>query len=424
MEFGLREYLLILGALLIVGLLADGIRRTLKHKREGLKLDLMAAPPASPEKSDVSPKRPVKRATAEELEPRVNTDPLFDSEDQSQLNLWAGEITAEAMKNQEPTESQAVSSDQPLLQGSDDTGSAQHADPLLDEASAVEPQSASPELASEVNWDRQEPAWDESVEASLAGIDPMMSEGQPTEALMETREPETAMPELSTNDAEESEAREAAHEKDMQILTEGPIDAPMKAATRETGLSSMMSRLLGRFAPRSDTNSESARDDSLDTVDQIPEAVEMPPEPAESVQEETLDDLVLVQLMPARAERFVDIDLHRAALRAGLRRTPRNWYQRYPLDQSETALYSLVNGVEPGVFLEDATGLDTPLLLIFTELSKQPDPVFAVNELISGARAIAREIGGDVFDTEGHPISKEWIDIARARAGQSRLMRS
>jgi hypothetical protein len=49
MEFGLREYLLILGALLIVGLLADGIRRTIKHKRDGLKLDLMAAPPASPE---------------------------------------------------------------------------------------------------------------------------------------------------------------------------------------------------------------------------------------------------------------------------------------------------------------------------------------------------------------------------------------
>jgi len=58
MEFGLREYLLILGALLIVGLLADGIRRTIKHKREGLKLDLMAAPPASPEKPMSVPSAP------------------------------------------------------------------------------------------------------------------------------------------------------------------------------------------------------------------------------------------------------------------------------------------------------------------------------------------------------------------------------
>ena len=61
MEFGLREYLLALGAVLIVGLLADGIRRTLKHKREGLKLDLMAAPPKSPERSDIGKPRPSKR---------------------------------------------------------------------------------------------------------------------------------------------------------------------------------------------------------------------------------------------------------------------------------------------------------------------------------------------------------------------------
>ena len=79
MEFGLREYLLILAAVLIVGMLADGIRRTLKHKREGLKLDLMAAPPESPERRDVSKPRPVKKATPEELEPHVSADPLFES---------------------------------------------------------------------------------------------------------------------------------------------------------------------------------------------------------------------------------------------------------------------------------------------------------------------------------------------------------
>ena len=98
MEFGLREYLLVLGAILITGLLTDGIRRTLKHKREGLKLDLMAAPPASPDRSDGSQPRPVKKATPAELEPQVDADPLFDSTDASQLNLWAGEIKAEAMK--------------------------------------------------------------------------------------------------------------------------------------------------------------------------------------------------------------------------------------------------------------------------------------------------------------------------------------
>ena len=98
MEFGLREYLMILAAVLIVGMLADGIRRTLKHKREGLKLDLMAAPPESPERGDVSKPRPVKKAIPEELEPNVDVDPLFESSDANQLNLWAGEIKPEVMK--------------------------------------------------------------------------------------------------------------------------------------------------------------------------------------------------------------------------------------------------------------------------------------------------------------------------------------
>jgi len=50
--------------------------------------------------------------------------------------------------------------------------------------------------------------------------------------------------------------------------------------------------------------------------------------------------------------------------------------------------------------------------------------VFAVNELISGARSIARDIGGAVFDQQGTPISKEWIDLARAQASHQNLLRS
>ena len=89
MEFGLREYLLILGGLLIVGLLVDGIRRTLRHRRQGLKLDLMAAPPELPEYAEVSPPRLAKRSvTPQSLEPDINHDPLFHDDEQGQLALW------------------------------------------------------------------------------------------------------------------------------------------------------------------------------------------------------------------------------------------------------------------------------------------------------------------------------------------------
>lgn len=398
MEFGLREYLLILGALLIVGLLADGIRRTIKHKREGLKLDLMAAPPSSPEKSDISPKRPVKRATAAELEPQVNTDPLFDSDDQSQLNLWAGEIKPETMKGTD------VGS---LDETASTSDSLERTDPLFDLPDTAEPPSRTEQFTDIPNEQatpvRQEPTFDGLSDQDTPSV----------------QAPETDTPQIA------DESADASHAEDMRVLTEGPMDAPMQPDTQGGGLGAMMSRMLGRLTAQRDADPDTL---PIETQGFEADSVVNPEGRADTESEEdasaVLDDLVLVQLMPARAERFVDVDLHRAALRSGLRRTPQHWYQRYPLDQATTPLYSLVNGVEPGVFESDAHALNTPMLLLFTELSPQPDPVFAVNELISGARAIAREIGGDVFDTNGQPISKEWIDVARARAGQTRLMQS
>jgi cell division protein ZipA len=390
MEFGLREYLLILGTLLIVGLLADGIRRTIKHKRQGLKLDLMAAPPASPETTDVSPKRPVKRATAAELEPQVNTDPLFDSDDQSQLNLWAGEIRPETMKGSDVEPPDAT-------------------DALFDEDDPTDSVFETPETAGSGTQSNR----------SDDDLEPPISAARYEPTLDERNDP------VETPEA--SDANEASHAEDMRVLTEGPMDAPMPSASESRGLGAMMSRMLGRLTHPQDVESapeptQTAMPESEpDTGSEPTDRTETAPDMDETA---VLDDLVLVQLMPTRADRFVDVDLHRAALRAGLRRTPQNWYQRYPLDQASTPLYSLVNGVEPGVFEQDAHGLNTPMLVLFTELARQPDPVFAVNELIAGARAIAREIGGDVFDTDGQPISKEWIDVARARAGQARLMQS
>ncbi len=382
MEFGLREYLLILGAILIAGLLADGIRRTLKHKREGLKLDLMAAPPESPERSDVSKPRPVKKATPEELEPQVDADPLFDSTDASQLNLWAGEIKPEAMK---PADTDTLAAP---IETDTQTES-------LFEGYEPKPQTVVVEESMEID-ERVEPVWDEQPDAEPS--DPVVDE-----------------PSIDTEAAD--------HDEDMRILADGPVSRPI-AEPEETGLlGSTLGRIFGRFGKKSaESNQEpETLEVSSDSVD-IPSDVSEPTpqsEPADS-----MDDLVVVSIQSARSPRFEGINLHKACLRAGLRRTESHMYQRFPLDESEHPLFSLVNGIEPGTFDEDAKSVDTPVVFLFTELPKQADPVFAVNELISGARSIARDIGGDVFDQQGTPISKEWIDLARAQAGHQNLLRS
>ncbi len=392
MEFGLREYLLVLGAILIIGLLTDGIRRTLKHKREGLKLDLMAAPPESPERTDVSQPRPVKKATPAELEPQVDADPLFDSTDASQLNLWAGEIKAEAMKT---TDTDALvepiaadTQTEPLFEGYEATDHQETAT----ESIAVNGLSS----VDEPMEMRVEPVWDE----------------QPTVDSIEPSAVELPM-----------EDEQADHYEDMRILADGPVSNSIAEPETAGMLGSALGRIFGRFGKQSAQIGETPEpaEDALhapDTLDEMSKAS------SESGSTDAMEDLIVVSIQSARTLRFEGINLHKACLRAGLRRTESLMYQRFPLDDAEHPLFSLVNGIEPGTFDDDAQSIDTPVIFLFTELPKQSDPVFAVNELISGARSIARDVGGDVFDQQGTPISKEWIDLARAQAGHQNLLRS
>ncbi len=389
MEFGLREYLLVLGAILITGLLTDGIRRTLKHKREGLKLDLMAAPPESPERSDVSQPRPVKKASPAELEPQVDADPLFDSTDASQLNLWAGEIKAEAMKT---TDTDALV--EPTA--ADTQTEALFEDYEKEDQQAITAEPVDADALDEQIEMRVEPVWDE----------------QPMVDSIESSAVEQPL-----------EDEQAEHDKDMRILADGPVSNSIEEPVTAGMFGSALGRIFGRFGKQSaeigDTPELSGgalyAPDKLDEMSQTS---------WETESMDSMDDLIIVSIQSARAPRFEEMNLHKACLRAGLRRTESLMYQRFPLDDAEHPLFSLVNGIEPGTFDDDAQSIDTPVIFLFTELPKQSDPVFAVNELISGARSIARDVGGDVFDQQGTPISKEWIDLARAQAGHQNLLRS
>lgn len=388
MEFGLREYLLVLGAILITGLLTDGIRRTLKHKREGLKLDLMAAPPESPERSDVSQPRPVKKATPAELEPQVDADPLFDSTDASQLNLWAGEIKAEAMKTTDTDALvEAKAADTRTEQLFEDCEEQDH------QVTTTEPVDV--DALDEPIEMRVEPVWDE----------------QPAVDLVDSSAVEQPL-----------EDEQAEHDEDMRILADGPVSNSLSEPGTAGMFGSALGRIFGRFGKQFAEigGTREPSEDALDALDIRDEITQS----SESESMDSMDDLIVVSIQSARTPRFEEMNLHKACLRAGLRRTESLMYQRFPLDDAEHPLFSLVNGIEPGTFDDDAQSIDTPVIFLFTELPKQSDPVFAVNELISGARSIARDVGGDVFDHQGTPISKEWIDLARAQAGHQNLLRS
>lgn len=408
MEFGLRDYLLILGGVLILGLLVDGIRRTLNHKRQGLKLDLMAAPPVSPERSNVSPVRPAKRATPVELEPQVDSDPLFDSDDTSQLNLWAGEIKAEAMKSADVNAlHQAVTDDRTdSLFENDSSEIVGHPSPKSESSDSLI-------LADDLpvkRAPRVEPTF--TVSDDFGSASSASSAPNSIDTNIESR----------PDDVENEQfAAETLHSEDMAILNDTPADDVMIRPDHGGLFGQTVARILGSFgraASRTDAN-EPVSANSSNAIDLLNSE-----QPTEDRPVPDINDFVMVSLRPSRVQRFESLNLHAACLRAGLRFTSSQTYQRVPLDQDEEPLFSLVNGVEPGLFECEAVSIESPIFFMFTNLATQDDPVFAVNEMISGARAIAREIGGDVFDSSGVLISKAWIDQTRAQASHERLIRS
>ena len=392
MEFGLREYLFILGGVLILGLLVDGVRRTIKHKSDGLKLDLITAPPGSPERTDVSAPRPARKKRAVDLEPDISGDALFESDDSSQLNLWAGEIKSAKMKPA-PEES-------PIL--------AKKSSDL--ELGLVYDSDTDDEPESDLGFASS----DEVVNPNLAGS------GDKSNRISSSGFPN----ECSDSESKQSEDEDGA--SDLSILIDKPVSAPLERADSPLGLfESTLARLFSGTFKSKKINagqvSSPERGSAVSSGAHLEEtSVDLSEDRAESIK--AFADLIVIQICPTMSDAFETIDLHRACLRAGLRFGENAIYQRFPLDQGDIALFSLVNGIEPGTFTGPAKVVSTPLLFVFTELAKQTDPVFAVNELISGARSIAREIGGDVFDTEGNVISKDWIDVARAVAAQQRLI--
>lgn len=432
MEFGLREYLLILGGLLIVGLLVDGIRRTLRHRRQGLTLDLMAAPPELPEYAEVSPPRPAKRSvTPQSLEPDIDHDPLFHDDEQGQLALWSVEIKTSTVKSKVDPES--------VL-----------AEPLpAAEANPVKSSRSNPSVPGE----RVEPVFDEPlfaetdavIQATLDSpvdsgrVDPVDKpvDDQPVswetlDATIASDVPADQVTEL------ESVPPEDRHANDMAILADASSHSIHAEADKSVGgVSMVMSRLFQKFVPRPQVDASPQSPVLDDGIISPARPVTRSPDEAQTHvsgasssatsaspgAEVTLDDLVIVRIRAARAEHFADLDLHTACLRAGLRFTADQVYSRYPLDDTQPPLFTLVNGIEPGVFESEARAVETPLLVLFSVLKDQSDPVFAVTEMVTGARAIARTISGEVLNDQDEPITREWIDLARARAGHLSLTR-
>jgi cell division protein ZipA len=138
---------------------------------------------------------------------------------------------------------------------------------------------------------------------------------------------------------------------------------------------------------------------------------------------------LLIQLSVAkRYGEFPGPDLLEVAEACGLR--PGDMDIFHCLDEFDdgTRIYfSMANMVKPGTFpFDEMDEFSTPGLMLFAQLTGQPEDLTVLEEMIATARKLATTLGGDVFDDSRRPLTvrKEEEMRKAVLANESRFLRA
>ena len=156
---------------------------------------------------------------------------------------------------------------------------------------------------------------------------------------------------------------------------------------------------------------------------------EVSPSDAERESEPSVPGPLLIQLSVAkRYGEFPGPDLLSVAESCGLR--PGDMDIFHCLDEFDdgTRIYfSMANMVKPGTFpFDDMDDFSTPGLMLFAQLTGQPEDLTVLEEMIATARKLATTLGGDVFDDTRRPLTvrKEEAMRKAVLANEARFMRA
>ena len=112
---------------------------------------------------------------------------------------------------------------------------------------------------------------------------------------------------------------------------DGPVTQPIDKVREDSLLGSTLARIFGHFVRAIPVVSGDHRKISLQKKENAVSPTDITVESSSETEPGVvIDDLILVGIKSGRLPRLKGIDLHRACLRAGLRRTEAQIYQRFP----------------------------------------------------------------------------------------------
>ena len=138
-------------------------------------------------------------------------------------------------------------------------------------------------------------------------------------------------------------------------------------------------------------------------------------EPAEVGAVKAVEELLIINILARRGERFAGDALVTALRSQGLRYGEMNIFHRVD-PTTKAKLYSVANAIEPGTFdLADLNALQSPGMTFFLQLPGPDDALGVFNDMLEAARNVAAALNGDLRDEDLSVMTGQTTEHMRQR---------
>ncbi|ARS53318.1 cell division protein ZipA [Kushneria konosiri] len=401
----LREWLIILGLVLVAIILVDGVRR-LQRQRRGLRMDLSR---------DIDSSAPARDPQDIEREERMNWelpnggarvvsrdehefDDRFDEPD----DAWEQESDRARQRDIDPALDEDIDDerDMPAYQTRERHGSREH-DDLQEHEYDDEDMEVPPRRRDE-------------FARRLKSAFPF-GEGKRASRQRPPEPPQEKTPVMP----ERPDAREEAFEDDDPLFARNDRRDPPPEAfdfERDEDMASRYEPEPEEEMPASHSRFDSARWASRHPVLERAARSMIEGESARTALKDA-EEIVVISVMSRDEDGFHGPDLLQLVLACGLRLDDRGVFHRFETESSQSPLqFSMVNVVKPGTFdLEDMEEEATPGVTFLMPMPSAESSREAFEAMFETAMVLVRNLGGELKDENHSVMTGQTVEFARQR---------
>ncbi|MCL6415550.1 cell division protein ZipA [Aestuariirhabdus sp. Z084] len=383
MDMGVREWLVVIAVILILGILADGYRRMRVARRQPKDLDFSFGS-SSQDFNDELPNGGA-RVKLRGDEPDQNEG--FDAYDESSAgydeNSHGYDESNDPLFMPPPRKSQsgyseastAYDDEQASAQSLHDSGVSGPASEIVEEESfgSALDDSPMPEADPEPFYAATEPEVATDTSYTRSEAEPVVDAYQPG-----------------------AESAAAPAQTSLNLDEPVPVLMEVDGKTPEAP------------APRKETRKRSTP---------APAKAAEPTAPKESEKRPPAEEIIVINVLARNGGTFAGEPLLQLLLGNGLKYGEMSIFHRHEqFDGQGPVQFSLANGVEPGSFdLDHMDQLQTPLVTLFMGLPGPKEPLKAFEMMATAAQTIARELDGELKDESRSVMTQQTLTHCKQR---------